>query len=52
MGGASLAAVQKLMGHQSIRMTLRYAHLAPDYMKREVTILDAISGKGRKGRVK
>src|SRR5262249_32904527 len=26
MGGANLVAVQKLMGHRSIRMTLRYAH--------------------------
>jgi integrase len=40
MGGANLVAVQKLMGHRSIRMTLRYAHLSPQYLKGEVEILD------------
>jgi hypothetical protein len=42
------------MGHQSLKMTLRYAHLAPDYMRQEIAILDHINGnsgrKVRKGR--
>ncbi|HVN80193.1 MAG TPA: site-specific integrase, partial [Terriglobia bacterium] len=40
MGGANLVAVQKLLGHRSLRMTLRYAHLSPDYLQDEVKILD------------
>src|SRR5215469_8401121 len=31
MAGVPLNAVQELMGHRSIEMTARYAHLAPDY---------------------
>jgi site-specific recombinase XerD len=30
MLGVSLLAVKELMGHTSIEMTLRYAHLSPD----------------------
>lgn len=36
MSGASLYAVQRLMGHGSAAMTQRYAHLAPDYLAGEV----------------
>ena len=34
MRGASLKAVQELLGHEGIEMPLRYSHLAPD-VKRE-----------------
>jgi integrase len=30
MGGGSLFKLQKILGHKSAQMTLRYAHLAPD----------------------
>ncbi len=30
MRGASLKAVQELLGHESIEMTLRYSHLTPE----------------------
>ena len=40
MKRVSLLAVQKLLGHKSMRMTLRYAHLAPDYLADEVRVLD------------
>jgi site-specific recombinase XerD len=30
MRGAPLKAIQELMGHSTIQMTMRYAHLAPD----------------------
>ena len=36
MSGASLYAVQKLLGHASPMMTQRYAHLAPDYLATEI----------------
>jgi site-specific recombinase XerD len=33
MAGADLISVQKLMGHKSILMTMRYAHLAPGHLR-------------------
>ena len=39
MGGASLYAVQRLLGHSSPLMTQRYAHLAPDFLAAEVARL-------------
>ncbi len=41
MRGASLEAVQELLGHESIEMTLRYAHLTPDVKRDAVRLLDA-----------
>lgn len=40
MGGAGLPAIQKFLGHASIKMTLRYAHLSPDFLGQEARILD------------
>lgn len=36
MASVDLYAVKELMGHSTITMTERYAHLAPGYMKKEV----------------
>ena len=36
MSGASLYAVQKLLGHKTAAVTQKYAHLAPDFVGREV----------------
>jgi site-specific recombinase XerD len=33
MSGASLAAIQQLMGHSMITTTMRYAHLAPSTLR-------------------
>jgi integrase len=40
MRGASLRAVQELLGHESIEMTLRYSHLTPDVRRDAVRLLD------------
>ncbi len=40
MGGVDIRTVQELLGHKDIKMTMRYAHLAPDHMKRAVEVLD------------
>ena len=36
MRGRSLKEVQELLGHSSLTMTMRYAHLAPNYIRGEV----------------
>jgi integrase len=47
MAGVDITTVKKLLGHKTITMTLRYAHLAPAYKVTAVAILDkAINGKG------
>jgi integrase len=38
MGGVDLYTVMKLMGHHSIEMTQRYAHLAPSHLKQAVEV--------------
>ena len=38
--GKSLKAVQELLGHESIEMTLRYSHLTPDVRREAVQALD------------
>jgi site-specific recombinase XerD len=38
MPGVDLKAVQELMGHKSIEMTLRYSHLSPAHKKRAVEL--------------
>jgi integrase len=40
MRGPSLKAVQELLGHESIEMTLRYSHLTPDVRREAVCRLD------------
>lgn len=32
--------LQKILDHSTISMTLRSAHLAPDFMAREIELLD------------
>lgn len=40
MRGADIATVQSLLGHKTINMTMRYAHLAPNHRAAAVTLLD------------
>ena len=44
MEGASLKAVQELLGHESIEMMLRYSHLTPDVRRATVRLLDRARG--------
>jgi site-specific recombinase XerD len=39
MAGVDLYTVSRLLGHSDIKMTMRYAHLAPDYLKTAVQFL-------------
>jgi site-specific recombinase XerD len=43
MAGVNLKAVQTLMGHRTITMTMRYSHLAPDHLTAAVATL--VSGE-------
>jgi len=40
--GRSLKEVQELLGHTSIQVTMRYAHLAPERMRDAVEVLDHV----------
>ena len=41
MAGVDLTTVSRLLGHKSLTMTLRYAHLAPAHMTKALEILDS-----------
>jgi hypothetical protein len=41
MKGVPLRTVQELMGHKSLAMTLRYAHLSPGHTLAAICLLDA-----------
>ena len=47
MRGAPLKAVQELLGHATIEMTMRYAHLSPDVPRHAVQLLDGLGSTGR-----
>lgn len=38
MRGGNILTLQKILGHASLTMTMRYAHLSPDHLKEAVTL--------------
>jgi site-specific recombinase XerD len=36
MAGGNILTLQKILGHSDIKMTMIYAHLAPDYLGDEM----------------
>ncbi len=42
MRGVALKAAQELLGHATIDMTMRYAHLSPDVKRDAVRLLDDV----------
>ena len=39
MAGGNILSLQKLLGHSSVAVTMKYAHLAPDFMRDEIARL-------------
>jgi hypothetical protein len=44
MNGVDLTTVKELLGHKSIQMTLRYAHLSQPHKKKAVATLTGVMG--------
>ena len=44
--GVSLPEVAALAGHRDVRMTMRYAHLAPQHLRKSIASLEARIGTG------
>ncbi|MBZ0095444.1 MAG: tyrosine-type recombinase/integrase [Sulfuricella sp.] len=38
MNGGNILVLQKLLGHSSLTMTMRYAHLAPDHLQEAISL--------------
>ena len=38
MNGGNIIALQKILGHSSLNITMRYSHLAPDYLQQAVQL--------------
>ena len=37
MAGGNIVVLQRILGHSDIRVTMRYAHFAPDHLEEAVT---------------
>ena len=42
--GVEILTVQKLLGHKSLAMTMRYSHLAPKTLRSAISVLDDVRG--------
>ncbi len=38
MNGGNILTLQRILGHASINMTMRYAHLSPDHLQDAVRL--------------
>ncbi len=48
MAGVDLIALKELLGHKDIKMTLRYAHLAPGHKRKAANMLDKVLRNAQK----
>ncbi len=49
MAGVDLTSVKELLGHKSLAMTTRYAHLSPSHKRKAVNTLDNVLNSSQKG---
>jgi site-specific recombinase XerD len=42
MAGVDLTTVKELLGHKTLAMTMRYAHLAPSHKVKAVAMLEQL----------
>jgi integrase len=40
MAGVDIKTIQEILGHRTLAMTMRYAHLSPDHKLRAIRVLD------------
>lgn len=45
MRGASLKEVQEILGHKTMTMTLRYAHLSQEHKRKAVNLLNGLTAQ-------
>jgi integrase len=43
MRGVTMKELQELLGHASLAMTMRYAHLAPEHLRAAVSRLEGLT---------
>ena len=43
MAGVDISSVSELLGHTSIKMTQRYAHLSPAHLRKAVDIFENVT---------
>jgi hypothetical protein len=49
MNGGNIVALQKILGHSSLNITMRYSHLSPDYLIQAIQ-LNPLAGINESGR--
>jgi site-specific recombinase XerD len=45
MNGGDLPSLRKILGHQTMDMTNKYAHLAPNYLKKSIQAINGLTTK-------
>jgi integrase len=47
MRGGSLQALKEILGHADLKITLRYAHLAPEHLRGEIVKTERLADRAR-----
>ena len=51
MDGVDLFTLKELLGHKDIKMTMKYAHLAPEHKSKAVKVLDRVFAQKQKVKI-